>query len=167
MRKQFFNLDDYDELLQKLTFLSEYTLRNGRNKGLKEVEVQHLADLAHNKIDQRPAIDYFNNLNDEFTKAFKTAWRQRLHKEKNKYKTKTFELTSMSEFHLAKMVAVIGKNNKSISKLTVAKQREVALEIAVEALKQCLADPKNKVSYFTKTVLNAENSIKMADKDSI
>jgi hypothetical protein len=145
MPKQFFDHDNSTELTQKLTFLREYVLRNGRDKGLREVVIQHLADKT-NSIDSQDAIDYFNDLPAAFKTAYKGAWRQRQHKGKAN-KKKAVELTKSTTNTMDRIVQKICEAYPHALNLSVSKQREVALDLAEKALLSCL-DDKNENSPF-------------------
>ncbi|MEZ8743203.1 hypothetical protein AB4369_01900 [Vibrio sp. 10N.261.49.A5] len=127
MRKQFWEVDA-SENFEKMIYLKDYTLANGRNAGLREVQVKHLADLASG-ADYIAIIEFFETLPDNFKKRFKAAWRQVKFKGKrtSEATTKTMDLNYTAIATLAHMVDEYLSHNPGAKEKTKAVQREEAL----------------------------------------
>ncbi len=110
----------------KPRYLRDYTLKNGRTKGLREVEIQHLADLTM-RTDRESMAEYFETLPSNFKKAFKTAWRQREHKMR-KGKNEQIEVERGGKDFLAKMVERYVAHHPERAGDTLAAQRTNALD---------------------------------------
>jgi hypothetical protein len=127
MAKQYWNDEDLTHRNLKLRYLSDYAQKNGRTKGLREVEIQHLADLAL-LIDGTEAADYFESLPSNFKSAFKTAWRQHQYKKNNRKNCFTVEVDLMAKLAIDNMVAEYLEHYPTSQKENLVEQRSRALE---------------------------------------
>ncbi|WP_210468667.1 hypothetical protein [Vibrio crassostreae] len=103
MKSRYWKEEDLTPASKKMAYLRAYTLKNGRLRGLREVEIERLAYLTMD-IDTIVAVAYFEELPSNFQKAFKTAWRQHQHKKKACSTNSSIELTWAGKDVVARMV---------------------------------------------------------------
>ncbi|CAK2062286.1 hypothetical protein VCRA2113O326_370001 [Vibrio crassostreae] len=140
MAKPFWTEDDYSASSDKIRYMCDYTLKMGRKKELREVQIQKLADLTY-QADVTLAVDYFESLPSNFKNAFKTAWRQKVYK-KQRWEAivmdgevdrivKVVEVSSAGESYLERLVELfVASSGIDVEGMTKPRIRGLALEWA-------------------------------------
>ncbi|HAS8340128.1 TPA: hypothetical protein I7716_21250 [Vibrio vulnificus] len=110
MARKYWSDEDYTQGSKKTTYLRDYNLKNGLNKGLRKVEVDRLDELL-GELDLSHAIGYFETLPDNFKKCFKAAYRQQVKREKSGGRGKQIEVSSLVAWEIDQVLEMLAENS--------------------------------------------------------
>ena len=106
--------DFWDDLSHsKKQYLIQHLKRTHTKYEIRQVQVDHLVELSEELLNDN-FIAYFDTLPSNYKKAFKSAWRQRQHKEYNR--KKTVEMSYGAYYYLKNMIKVFEHKNPDSNK---------------------------------------------------
>lgn len=93
------------ERKERRDYLIAYTKRNHEKYGIRQVQVDKMLELSEGLF-VSDLKEFFETLPSDFQKAFKSAWRQKMYKQKQKdrnYSKQTVELDQMNTVSFNKL----------------------------------------------------------------
>ena len=115
----------------KKRYLVTYIKRTQERYNIRDVQLSHLLTLSEELLSDN-FIAYFETLPSNFKKSFKSAWRQKEHKEKarDNYTSKvTLELTQDAHLRIRSLISYVSKHNDEINNASLTKSEKIEKSI--------------------------------------
>lgn len=112
---------------EKKRYLVTHIKRTQERYNIRDVQLSHLLTLSEELLSDN-FIAYFETLPSNYQKAFKSAWRQKEHKEKakeNDNKKVTLELTQDANMFINILVKYATEHNADINKSSLNKSEKI------------------------------------------
>lgn len=124
----------------KKRYLVTYIKRAQERYNIRDVQLSHLLTLSEELLLDN-FIAYFETLPSNFKKAFKSAWRQKEHKEKareNSTSKVTLELTQDAHMHINVLISYVSKHEEEVnnSSLTKSEKIEKSVDYVIRKISQ-------------------------------
>ena len=116
---------------EKKRYLVTHVKRTQERYNIRDVQLSHLLTLSEELLSDN-FIAYFETLPSNYKKAFKSAWRQKEHKEKTKEndnKKTTLELTQDANMFIDILISHASKHNPDININTLNKSDKIVKSI--------------------------------------
>lgn len=135
---------------EKKRYLVTYIKRTQERYNIRDVQLSHLLTLSEELLSDN-FIAYFETLPSNFKKAFKSAWRQKEHKEKareNDTSKVTLELTQNAHSQINVLISYVSKRDDEINKSSITKSEKI--ERSVQYALSKIAELESEINFLTK-----------------
>ncbi len=135
---------------EKKRYLVTHIKRTQDKYQIRDVQVSHLLTLSEELLLDN-FIEYFETLPSNYKKSFKSAWRQKEHKEKareNDTSKVTLELTQNAHTQINVLISYVSKRDDEINKSSITKSEKI--EKSVQYALSKIAELESEIKFLTK-----------------